>query len=274
MTISCVAVLCLRNEAAHIRRSIASFINQGIDVAIIDHASTDGTRAICEQFLGAGVVALEDLAWLGVFDLMQQMEAKRSLLRRLTHDWVIHADADEWMHTQVQGELLIDGIARLDRAGFNAINFEEFVFLPDPGAEGEPEDCASEMLAYYFFAPFENRLMRAWRRVAGLDNVESGGHLLAGDSFRMAPENFVLRHYIVLSQRQAITKYAQRVFSSGDLQRGWHGNRLGLDAERLRLPAQVSLKRLAAWNSTELDRSDPRATHFWDWPSVERRGEP
>lgn len=272
MGISCVAVLCVHDEEAHLKRAIGDFVEQGIDVAIIDHGSTDGTAEICSGFLGKGVVAMEHLPWTGEFDLTAQLRAKRDLVDRLGHDWVIHADADEWMHTRLQGESLLAGIDRISRLGYNAINFDEFVFLPQPGAISEPADCKRELLDYYFFAPRENRLMRAWSRQHALENVSSGGHLLAGEDLRLAPESFVLRHYIVLSQEHAIRKYAHRVFSAADLEKGWHDNRVNLEAARLMLPESASLEHLPNWQSVELDRSKPRALHFWDWPPADRAG--
>jgi glycosyltransferase involved in cell wall biosynthesis len=270
MSITCVAVLCVRNEQAHIHRAIGDFVEQGIDVVVIDHGSSDGTLDICRSFLGKGLLSIEQLPWTGEFDLTAQLQAKRELVARLQHDWVVHADADEWMHTGIEGESLIEGIERISRLGHNAINFQEFVFLPEPGAPDVPGDCKRDMLDYYFFAPRENRLMRAWHRESAFNNISSGGHLLAGDDLRLAQESFVLRHYIVLSQQQAIEKYAGRIFARGDLEKGWHDNRVNLAAERLRLPSQKLLKRLRDWRSVDFDRSDPKPLHFWDWQQTGR----
>ena len=233
MSVRCAAVLCVRNERAHIRRAIADFVGQGIDVAIIDHDSSDGTREICEEFLGAGVLAVEPLAWAGAFDLTAQLQAKQELVDRLDHDWLIHADADEWLQSPVPGETLLEGIERLDASGCDAINFEEFVFLPDDGGIREPLDCRREFLDYYFFAPGERRLMRAWRHRMGYSNLGSGGHQLSGSEPKVAGQNFILRHYPVLSQAHAIEKYAHRKFADADIAKGWHHNRMGLDGERL-----------------------------------------
>jgi glycosyltransferase involved in cell wall biosynthesis len=264
--ISCAAVICVRNEAAHVRRAIGDFIGQGIEVAVIDHGSTDGTREICAEFLGRGLVALEDLAWAGAYDQTAQLEAKQALIAKLRHDWVVHADADEWMHTRQPGETLLQGLGRLSAAGYNAVNFEEFVFLPESDQAPEPEDCKRDFLGYYHFAPHRNRLMRAWKRNQGFSNVATGGHVLEGPGLKLAPEDFVLRHYMVLSHRQAVEKYAARVFPAAEIAKGWHRNRLNLDPERLRLPDPASLRHLLSWQDVELDRTDPKALHYWDWP--------
>ena len=265
MSVSCVAVMCVRNEQRHIRRAIVDFVSEGIDVAVIDHGSTDATYDIAATFLGAGVVSVNRLPWLGEFDLTRQLEAKRDLIARLEHDWVIHADADEWLHSPRPGESLLAGLERTAALGFDAINFEEFVFLPDPHSTEVPRDYAREMCRYYFFAPKPVRLMRAWDRRRQFSNLAHGGHLLEGTDLRLSPEAYVLRHYIVLSQAQAIEKYRSRVHSRRDLAKGWFGNRLDLTEEKLRLPDPAALMELEAWDSREFDRSVPHATHYWGW---------
>ena len=192
------------------------------------------------------------------------MVAKETIVDNLSHDWIIHADADEWLQSPLEGESLISGIRRLS-ARINAINFEEFVFLPTPGGDFAPRDYDKTFLDYYYFAPSENRLMRAWRRADRLSNKAAGGHRLTG-TIHLAPENFILRHYIGLSYPHFITKYLGRKFSDGgNLSKGWHGNRLNLSGDKLILPGANSLKRLTMWNSKEFDRSAPKETHFWEW---------
>ena len=75
MSVSCAAVLCVRNEEAHLRRAIGDFVDQGIDVAIIDHGSTDRTREICAEFMGNGLLLVEHMPWTGVYDLTGQLQA-------------------------------------------------------------------------------------------------------------------------------------------------------------------------------------------------------
>lgn len=261
--LSCVAVLCVRNELPHLPRVVDDFISQGIDVAVIDHGSDDGSREYLQSWRGRGVVALEDLPWRGEYDQTGQLEAKGALIDRLEHDWVIHADADEWLQSPRAGETLRQGLERHDLAGCTVVNFEEFVFLPDAGQE--VHDCKRELRHYYFFAPQPRRLMRAWKRSSGLSNVASGGHVLAGQQAIVAPEDFVLRHYIALSQAHALRKYGGRVFSQRDIQRGWHANRLGLDTARLQFPDVSRLHSLPSWDSIEFDRSRPHAKHYWEW---------
>ncbi len=265
MSISCAAILCVRNEAVHIRHAINNFVIQGIDVVVIDHGSTDDTIQICEQFKNRGLLKIHHLSWNGSFDLSLQLEAKQQVAETVDHDWIIHADADECLRSSVEGETLLEGIVRKAEAGFNVINFEEFVFLPYSGQHIREDQYQKELLSYYFFAPRPCRLMRAWERSSKLKNISSGGHELVGDDIRISDEPFVLKHYITLSRQHLISKYEKRIFSESDINRGWHGNRLNLDRNKLQLPSADSLKTLSHWRDPNLDKSDPKTTHFWDW---------
>lgn len=262
--LKCCAIVAVRNEQIHIRRAVRDFARDGIDVVVIDNDSTDGTRRICEELLGHGVLRLERLPWGGAFDLSAQLEAKQRVIRSLHHDWIIHADADEVLQSNVEGEALLEGIARADRSGCNAVNFEEFVFLPPAGEQPDTSRYTESFLHYYFHEPRPGRLMRAWRRTDALSNEGSGGHVLEGD-VRLFPENFVLRHYMVLSEVHAREKYGMRVFASSDVAKGWHRRRMSIDPSTLRLPPEGQLLRLPHAGSRSFDRSTPRASHFWEW---------
>jgi glycosyltransferase involved in cell wall biosynthesis len=264
-SITCAAILAVRNEACHIRRILPAFIGQGIDVVVIDNDSTDETAAICRQYLGKGVLFMERVAWTGCFDLSAQLEAKKDVAARLDHDWLIHTDADEWMQSPQKDETLLEGICRVSAQGFNAINFDEFVFLPVDDKSKLCTHYEREILHYYFFEPCKNRLMRAWQRNANLSNRASGGHRLAGDKLKISAEPFILRHYIALSQQDALNKYVGRTYSATDLSKSWHGNRLQLTKEQLRLPRRELLKKLPVWDAREFDRTDPQLRHFWEW---------
>ena len=264
-TVTCVAILAVRNEGLHIRRAIRSFVEQGVDVIVIDNESTDDTLEICKEYSGEGLLTIERLAWRGVFDLSGQLQAKARIISELSHDWVIHADADEWLQSPVKGESLPEGITKVDKRGYNAINFDEFVFLPLPEESRDLQDSEKGFLNYYYFSPHKRRLMRAWKRESDFSNTASGGHKLMGAEMKLAPESFILRHYIAISQQHIEKKYLNRTFSDMDLNRGWHGNRQNLNAELLKFPETHDLKKLSHWDDVDFDRSDPKQKHYWEW---------
>ena len=261
-----VALLGVRNESVHIRRCLRDFISEGIDVILIDQESTDDTVAKAREFLGNGLLSVERLKWNGAFSMTEQLSAQRSLAAAVSHDWVIHASADEWLCAPGDGVRLIDGIASAERAGFNCINFNEFAFIPVVGRSHCHEDYSSEMLSYYFIRPVPTpRLMRAWKRESALDNRSSAGHELSGIDVRLCDETFILRHYIVLGSDHAREKYLHRVFAKDELAKGWHGNRIHLTAEALEIRSCDRVQHLPHKTSKAFRTDLPVQEHYWAW---------
>ena len=150
--------------------------------------------------------------------------------------------------------------------GYTVVDFNEFVFLPRPESVGEPEDFRERLHGYYFFAPGNNRLNRAWKRDSGVDWGSSGGHRLSGEGYRCSPVRHELRHYIGLSEEHLRRKYSTRRFSRRDIEHGWHGNRVGID------PLQLKVPNIARWlipwdgDSGPLRTDMPVGKHYWQWP--------
>jgi glycosyltransferase involved in cell wall biosynthesis len=266
--VSAIALLCARNERDHALRAIELLIESKIDVVLIDHESTDGTRAAAASLLGRGLLSIEHQPWRGSFSLTDQLRMKAELGRQAHHDWIVHIDADEWLCSPYPGQSLLEGISAADAAGANAINFDEFVFLPTDQQRFDARACHQEMLQYYFFQPSHPRLMRAWKRNAGLDNQTRAGHKLTGAALHLHTEYFILRHYIVLSALHAQEKYLGRSFSEEDRLKDWHRNRAQFRHEDLQLPSATELHRLPHWTSKDFVKTAPRKKHFWNWPKA------
>jgi len=261
------AILAIRNEEAYLGNCLRHLIANGLNVAIIDNGSTDGSSRIYRATeFGRHIVGVWDAPFGGAFALEQQLRLKQEISRRIGGDWILHIDADEMPHSYREGEALADGLRRLGRDGWNAVNFNEFVFLPidydyTPDCKGFPP-----LLYYYLFEPSSPRLMRAWRPQFGFSMLNAGGHVLDGEGVRLAPESFALRHYMMRDQEHALGKYVLRTFDATELQRGWHANRVGYDRDFFRFPPKSSLKRLARSDDRRFDLSEPRALHYWQWP--------
>jgi hypothetical protein len=258
--------MTLRNEAHYLRILLPILANQGIDVAIIDHDSTDGSWELYQFYWDNPVISIERLQYQGVYSQTEQLEAKQRVYQRIKHDWVIHHDADEILEDFRPGHTLRDAIEEAHGNGFNALNFDEFCFLPKPGDDFFNKDYHTGSLQYYFFEPLKNRLNRAWRRNSPFNNVLSGGHNLLGEGVSFSPVNHILRHYIVLSYEHAKRKYLNRKFGQQDLIRGWHTNRLNFTEDNLVLPMKSKyLCELSAYDSKDFRRDIPSPTHYWSW---------
>jgi len=260
------AIVCIRNEVHYLPALLSHLGREGLDIAVIDNGSTDGSREFLESKLGQGILFVKDLPYKGSFSLRDQLEAKAEVIASIDHDWVLHSDADEIIHSTSSNVSLVDVARAAQDGGYNVINFEEFVFIPKPGQDAIQLGDQREILRYYYFAPIPTRLMRMWKRDSDLDNRSGAGHSLEGNK-GIFPETQILRHYITLNQSHINNKYIGRVFDNAELSRGWHRNRIGLtenDLSFARIPATHGSE-LSCPKDRNFDRSKPRKSHYWSW---------
>lgn len=112
-----VVTAMVRDEADIIRQWIDYHLAQGVDAIIItDNGSVDGTREILQQYSDAGSIDLRDEP----IQRKQQGELVTAMAReastRYGADWVINADADEFLIPVDRSLTLRDVFERLDPA--------------------------------------------------------------------------------------------------------------------------------------------------------------
>ncbi len=260
-TMRILALMTVRNEARYLARCLSHLEAMGVDVCLIDNGSTDDTVAIAESFLSRNVVRIEHLPYEGFFALRPILENEERLANSLDYDWFIHHDADEIREAPAPFRTLKEGIEAADAAGFNAINFDEFVFVPTVEAPDHTGgDYVATMRHYYLYEPRQRRRINAWKKQP--DNINlthAAGHRVEFEGRNVYPESFIMRHYIALSHGHAIAKYCGRVYSEEEFARhNWHGSRVFLAPEDINLPRQDELTALqdGSW-----DRSCPRDRH-------------
>ena len=261
-----VAILAIRNEELYIRKCINHLINEGIKIVVIDNGSDDHTLHICREFYPDSILLIERVPYTGCFDLKRLLEKIQQLRKSLNTDWILYQAADEILQSNIRNETLHDAIRRIDGLGYDAINFDEFVFIPESNEKRYGgTDYYRKMRYYYFFEPFKPRLIRAFKNALTVDNIYSGGHLLPIDKIKLYPENLILRHYVCLSFEHARSKYGSREFSEEALKKGWHYNRCNIDETKLVAPSMHRLMKIDWSSPDELDRTNPVKEHFWQW---------
>ena len=253
-----IAVIMVRNGVEYAEKCISHLIENGIEVAIIDQSSDDGTYEVCQSFINDGVCKLQRISYPGYFSLKDQLLEKNKLMSQLQTDWLIHYDIDECLESPDPNLSLYESIKLEDSRGYNAINFNEFVFLPY-----DESISFYDSSSYYFFEPFFPRLMRAWKKNSKLSGLESGGHLLKG-SIKLSPENHILKHYVFTSQQHALNKYKKRLFSKEEITKGWHRNRLKIESDKLIFPDRENLEVLMPSKPYHFVTSNPWEKHYWE----------
>jgi glycosyltransferase involved in cell wall biosynthesis len=259
-----VGILAAYNEEPVIRACMEHHIAQGIELYLIDNGSTDRTVAIAQNFLGQGLIGIETIPRKGTFDLSRLLLRKQELAQLLEADWFIHLDADEMRLPPDQSQTLAETIKEVDKAGYNAINFLEFTFVPTVEAPDHAHaDFPKTMRWYYPFLPRSLHRVNGWKKQPQpVDLVTKAGHWVAFPKQFIYPIPFRMRHYQFLSIEHAIQKYAPRRHPVDALMQGMHGWREQLDPTSIRLPSQAALHTLGddGW----LDYTNPRAKHILD----------
>ena len=260
------AILTVRNEHPYLGNCLRYLIDNGLPFVIIDNDSTDGTvELLSKEPFRNHLVEYVQHPYCGFFDWKALMQASEAAAARCQSEWAILVSADEIIHSFHEGESLSEAIRRIAATGADAIDCNEFVFLPIEVDYLIDTPTGQSMCNYYFFEPFKPRSMRARRRELAVSHVDTGGHLFQGMNFHLANETLAQRHYIFRNQYHAYEKYANRVFSPEELSKGWHSNRHNQDPKRFIFPTQDKLLRLDTPYSRKLDRSTPKKLHYWQW---------
>jgi len=253
-----VAILQTYNEQRFVGCCLDHLAAHGISVYLIDNESTDETVAIAERRLTQNLIGMENLPRDGCYSLRAQLTRKEQLAQSLQADWFIHVDADELRVTPHPRRSLADAIAEIDEAGFNAVNFLEFIFVPTrEHPDHDHPEFARTMRSYYLFLPRFPHRLNAWKRQDGpVDLASSGGHIIHFPGLRMAPESLYSRHYPFLSLEHLASKYVSRRFAADEIAQGWHRVRSQLDPAKVKLPSESELRTYVADHL--LDPSKPR----------------
>ncbi|MDO5642365.1 MAG: hypothetical protein Q4G26_08285 [Paracoccus sp. (in: a-proteobacteria)] len=260
------AFVCGRNILPYLPVIAGKLLDEDVPLIYIDNGSDDGSAEYAAGLIGRGIAELHHLPYDGSFSVEAQLRIKEALIAQYAPHWVLHMDGDEILEHRQPGQGIHDMARDAEDAGYNALNFQEFTFLPRPGEDFSGRDYPALMRQYYLFEPMPYRLIRMWRHGFGLSNLASAGHRLSGP-LRLSPVSHNLRHYIALSEAAAQQKYLTRRFAPAELARNWHRNRIGLTAADLMLPPpdSAALKTLPEGQMKAFDRSAPQSLHWWQW---------
>ena len=255
-----VAILQAYNEQRFIGGCLDHLAEQGIAAYLIDNESTDDTLAIAERRLGRNLVGIETLPRDGHFALRKQLARKEELAQSLDADWLIHLDADEFRVAPQPRRSLAQAIAAFDEAGFNAVNFIEFIFMPTREApDHDHPDFLRTMRHYYPYLPRTPHRLNAWKRQEGPVELAAGGHLVRFEGLAMAPESLYSRHYLFLSVAHAARKFGPKRYDPDEVAHGWHRWRVQVEPARIELHSERELRTYVADHL--LDSSEPH-THM------------
>jgi len=230
------ALMAVYNEADVVREAVTKLIHHGVDVHLIDNASTDGTAACVADLVGRGVTDIETVRFeedgREVYYCTALLKLKEARSCTLGYDWYLHVDADEIRLPPWPSLNLREGLDRVDADGYQLVNFKLFNFrltadLPAGASTSDAGDTdfESSMTLYSASERFNQRQVKAWRADPGVDLASLGGYHVRVPAGRVFPTRFIHKHYAVRSfehGRRKILAERKARFSKAEKARGWH----------------------------------------------------
>ncbi len=260
-----IALMHVYNEEAVLARTLEHLVEQGIEFYILDNESTDRTPEIVASYRGRGLIGSEVIPRTnGLFRHAEMLRRKELLCDELNADWFMNCDADEHRLPEFPGELLIDSIRRIDREGFNCLNMLEYVFIPTrESPDHSPESYHHTMTSYYLFEPQPRFRLNTWKHEPHrrINLIEDAGHRVRFDGMNPYPFNLPMRHYLFLSMRHFIKKYAGRRHPQSEIERGWHSWREAPKSSAITFPPASTLHRYDPNRPLVFDPRFPRRHH-------------
>jgi hypothetical protein len=249
-----VAIVPAFNEADVIYHAIGALVEEGVEVYLLDHNSTDDTVARAEPWLGRGLLRIERFPQESGFAARNEHELVwKDVLRRveqvaheLRPDWAIFSNADEFRESPWPDLGLREAIGFVDALGYNAINFELFDFRPIDDDFVPGSDPREHLLHYERGGAFDAVQIKAWK--VGDEPAllhPSGGHSVQLPDRRLCPVPFILRHYPLRGETHGRRKvFGERIerFAAEERAEGWHVQYDAYaagDAQFLRDPADL-----------------------------------
>jgi GT2 family glycosyltransferase/glycosyltransferase involved in cell wall biosynthesis/predicted Zn-dependent protease len=229
-----IAIISAHNEGDIIYHVIGDLISNGVSVYLIDNQSTDNTIQEASRWVGGGLIHIErfpedlgfPLDYAGEYRWREILLRKEQLAIQLGADWYIHADADEFRESPWDKMTLHDAIRHVDKAGYNAIDFELLNFRPVDNSFVPGEDVRESLTGFEWGEDFNSLQIKAWKFTGvRVDLASHGGHNVMFPGRKIFPQRFILRHYPIRSQEHGLRKVFQdrkKRFTQAERVAGWH----------------------------------------------------
>lgn len=215
------------NEIDVLEENLRFYIDQGFETIVVDNGSTDGSYELCKKYLGKGIIKLSQIK-TKEFDTRLLLKEATLLYKEIQPDWVILADADEFIEPFEKGQNLRTGIELAQNNGNTIIPLHHFIFKMTEKDDMSIKDVMSRM-KYYGKANDAGRA-KIWKdsRYVEISNPHAPSFI---DPKEHIPSDnkFVLRHYPLRSLEQAEAKF-KRVRPSLNNPFGWNIHYLGNQA--------------------------------------------
>ena len=192
------------NEEDIVGQVLEHMRSQRVELVVGDDDSSDESYAICESYLGKGV--LEILKADTAMPMRQLMIRLHENASKYKPNWEFICAADEFLESPYRGITLNEAIRLEDVKQYNLIQFNNFEFWPTEKDQSTKNDVRKR-IRYYSWN--DDMQFRCWKVSPDMPITELHGHLpqfRLGSPLRVSPNKFVLRHYRFRSYEQGLRK--------------------------------------------------------------------
>lgn len=224
-----LAIIAVFNEIDFIEKSIIHFIDNGVDVHILDNWSTDGSYEVVQNLAknnkGLTYERFPEEAQTEFF-FKNILTRKQQIAKEGKYDWYFHSDSDEIRTSPWKDKTLNQAISIVDILGFNAVDFTVIDFRPTKDGYSLKQN-PEEFFTHFEFGkrPGHFIQVKCWKGNPEVDLIEKAGHNATFNGRKIFPLKFLLKHYPLRSTEQAQTKLfkdriprVERIMKEN----GWH----------------------------------------------------
>ncbi len=217
------------NEIDILEENLRYYIDQGFETVVVDNGSTDGSYGLCEKYLGNGIISLSQIM-TKEFDTRLLLKEATLLYKEVNPDWVILADADEFIEPFEIDETLQTAIEKENHNGNTIIPLHHFIFKMTEKDDMSNKSVLSRM-KFYGKANDAGRA-KIWKdsRHVEISNPHAPSFIDL-NKYRPSNNKLVMRHYPLRTLEQAKAKI-NRVRPSLNNPFGWGIHYLGIDDAR------------------------------------------
>lgn len=205
-----LSIIATYNERDIAVGVVTALLDDGFDVHVIDNWSEDGTYETLARLDHPGLV-LERFPADGPaphYEWRQILKRKTDIAQQHRGRWIVHQDADEirtspWPDCSFRKALYI-----AECMNFNAVDFTVIDFRPIDERFRDGFDVET-LIDHFEFGRRSGHFsqIKAWRQGrVPVELASSGGHEAVFPERRVFPYKFLLKHYPLRHQEQALRK--------------------------------------------------------------------
>ena len=188
------------NEADILEENLCFYFEQGFKTIIVDNGSNDGSYEICKKYLGHEVLELERVE---TSEHLKQLLLKTALRLASKHgpDWIVMADADEFIETPWRDKDLRHAIEEDAERDYTIAAVSHFKFVPTTRDDVNEPKLLRRMRHYIKSDDLSRE--KIWKHSPNVDLTNPHRpDFLDPQERRLSPHRYIMRHYPLRSAEQ------------------------------------------------------------------------